>query len=252
VAEDLREKVARAIFVSMPWGAPDGAARDEFWDRTPIATHREAWPEGFIAADAVLAEVDSDGLRAQIDAWVKIAQDYDTAQRDLMAERAALRSKVDDLGRALAERNNEEALGLAALRAGVEALHRLAESRRWAIFEGTAEGSVQESEIRALLAAPTPEAGQCRHPWALERGDGSWCTTCKERIAERAPTPTPEPDRGWQDPVADLRRARAAAEAGPQHPPIDEVRPADHEGHEYAQTCTTHGVVWPCTGGDRG
>lgn len=73
----------------------------------------------------------------------------DAARRDAIENMRLYRLTDSTLGVARRE--------LAGLRARVEALIETATSRRWQTFEGTAEGMVTESELRALRTAGPSE-----------------------------------------------------------------------------------------------
>jgi hypothetical protein len=148
VADALLEKVARAIYASMPWGAPEGSvSREAFWDETPIATHQEAWPEGFAAAAAVLAVVDPGSLRAEVDR--------------LQAGWA----RAFDLGIAHQARADAAVREVAALRAGAEYLLSIdadlhhQENASPDYWQGARDAHEWwTAKISALLDDTTPEA----------------------------------------------------------------------------------------------
>jgi hypothetical protein len=152
VASDLQEKVARVLFENDRAVFPDSVRTWESIHDADRAAYRSE-------ADAVLAVIDPDGLRAEVDYWKRTSQEWATSMATVSAERDAAVREV------------------AALRAGVEALIARAESEiadakvaeqhaadaddgAWLRAEGTRrnEWTTVLHGLRALLVDTTPEA----------------------------------------------------------------------------------------------
>jgi hypothetical protein len=147
MTDDLREKVAREL-----WFHGEG-----------YGTFESKSFGYFELADAVLAVVDPDGLRAEVErlrAALLRAEDIATVWRETSArERRAtteMGERYDDAVTKIVDARAERDAAVreaAALRAGVEAL-----ANEWE--KGAPHrivGAAVASDLRALLAAPTPE-----------------------------------------------------------------------------------------------